>query len=82
MELITKSSDTPLEIQKFDGDEGKIVAYVTTFNNADVVGDIMAPESLDKFVKQFNETEKQLPMLWNHSKNELIGEWKVVFLFR
>ena len=75
MELITKSSETPLEIHKFDGDEGKLVAYVTTFNNADVVGDIMAPESLDKFVKEFNETEKQLPMLWQHDKNELIGEW-------
>ena len=75
MELITKSSETPLEIHKFDGDEGKLVAYVTTFNNSDVVGDIMAPGSLDKFVKEFNETEKQLPMLWQHDKNELIGEW-------
>ena len=75
MELITKSSETPLEIQKFDGDEGRIVAYVTTFNNSDVVGDIMAPGSLDKFVDEFNQTNKQLPMLWQHNNNELIGEW-------
>ena len=75
MELITKSSDIPFEIQKFDGDEGKLVAYVTTFNNADSVGDIMAPGSLDKFVKRFNDEEKQLPMLWQHNNNELIGQW-------
>ena len=74
-DVITKSCDTPLEIQKFDGDEGKIVAYITTFNNADKVGDIIAPGALDKFVKGFNEENRQLPMLWQHDKNELIGEW-------
>lgn len=74
-EIVTKSSDIPLEFHKFDGDEGKLVAYVTTFNNTDSVGDVIAPGALDKFVKRFNEEEKQLPMLWNHDKNELIGEW-------
>lgn len=73
-EIVVKMS-TDLEINKFDGDEGKLVAYVTTFNNADSVGDVMAPGSLDKFVKQFNEQDKQLPMLWQHDKNELIGQW-------
>ena len=73
-DLIIKSS-TDLELHKFDGEVGAIQAYVTTFNNADVVGDVISPTALDKYVKEFNEQKQRLPMLWQHDKNELIGEW-------
>ena len=66
---------TDLELQKFDGEVGKLTAYVTTFGNTDKVGDIIAPGALDKFLKEFEETKQRLPMLWQHDKNELIGEW-------
>ena len=72
-DLITK--DTSLELTKFDTDEGKIVAYVTTFNNQDKEGDIIAPGALDKWVKEFKQSESRLPMLWQHDKKEVIGQW-------
>ena len=72
-ELITKSFD--LELHKFDSDEGLIKAYVTTFGNVDKVGDIIAPDALNKFVKEFNEEERVLAMLWNHKQDDPIGQW-------
>ena len=76
MKLITKSIETPLEIHKFDGDEGAITAYVTTFGNTDKVGDIVAPGALDEFVNRFKNTPNaQLPMLWQHNQDEMIGVW-------
>ena len=76
MELITKSLDTPLEVHKFDGDEGQLTAYVTTFGNTDKEGDIIAPGALDKFIANFKNTPgSTLPMLWQHNQTEVIGEW-------
>lgn len=73
MELITKSTD--LEIHKFDSDAGSLTAYVTTFGNADKVGDVMSPGSLDKFVDDFNDSGRKLAMLWQHKTDEPIGVW-------
>ena len=66
---------SPMVYEKFDGESGSLEAMVTTFGNADSVGDVMAPEALDKFIKNFNEGNKQLPMLWNHDRGEVIGVW-------
>ena len=74
-DIVMKMS-TDLEIQKFDGEVGKIAAYISTFGNADKVGDVMSPGAFDKFVDNFNKQEGgRVPMLWQHDKNELIGEW-------
>ena len=73
--LIIKMS-TDLELQKFDSDVGKLSAYVSTFGNADKVGDVMAVGAFDKFLDVFKNTPNAtVPMLWQHDKNELIGEW-------
>ena len=73
--LIIKMS-TDLEINKFDGEVGKLCAYISTFGNADKVGDVMSPGAFDKFIEKFSKQEgSRLPMLWQHDKNELIGEW-------
>lgn len=74
MDLIVKQSE--LSVTKFDIKEGEIVAYVTTFGNEDVVGDVMAPNALDKWVKEFNDGEdNMLPMLWSHKSDSPIGHW-------
>lgn len=65
---------TDFEATKFDGEAGQLVAYITTYKNEDVVGDIMAPGVLDKFISEFPEGGK-LPALWQHDANEVIGEW-------
>lgn len=59
-------------LDKFDVKEGRLEAVVTSFNNFDVVNDRIYPGALDEFMKQFNE---KLPMLYQHDKQEIIGEW-------
>ena len=70
-EIITKSFDG-LQINKFDVQEGKLSAVVTSFKNYDNVNDVIEPGALDKYLKQF---DGPLQMLWQHDKNEIIGEW-------
>jgi hypothetical protein len=75
-EMIVKSVDSPLLIKKFDIEAGEIKAYVTTFGNADLVGDVMDKGAADNFVKQFNDQENaSIPMLWEHKRDEIIGSW-------
>lgn len=69
--MFTKSSNG-FQINKFNVEEGKISAVVTTFKNYDVVNDVMMPGSLDNYIKGF---EGNLPMLYQHEKNEMIGIW-------
>ena len=72
--MINKS--IPLQIQtKADAPSGTISAYLTTFGNSDVVDDIMAKGSLDKFIAKFNPSAKKLPMFYEHDHTSIIGEW-------
>ena len=73
-DLILKLS-TDLDYQRFDAKAGELEAYVTTFKNVDVVGDVIAPGALDKFIKRFTENKQTLPMLWSHKQDEPIGVW-------
>ena len=72
--MISKS--IPLQIEaKADAPAGTISAYLTTFGNSDVVSDIMAKGSLDKFIAKFNPQAKKLPMFYEHDHTSIIGEW-------
>lgn len=72
--MINKS--IPLQLQtKADAPSGTISAYLTTFGNSDVVDDIMAKGSLDKFIAKFNPSAKKLPMFYEHDHTSIIGEW-------
>lgn len=73
-EVFTKSYD--LEVA--ESTDGEIVAYLTTFNNPDSVGDIIAPGALDEFVKSFDPDVTKLPMLYEHDTKSVIGEWKTL----
>ena len=74
MQMISKS--IPLQIEaKADAPVGTISAYLTTFGNSDVVADIMAKGSLDKYIAKFNPTAKKLPMFYEHDHTSIIGEW-------
>jgi len=74
MQTINKS--IPLQLQtKADASPGTISAYLTTFGNSDVVDDIMAKGSLDKFIAKFNPSAKKLPMFYEHDHTSIIGEW-------
>ena len=70
-DIFTKASDG-FELSSFNVKEGKISAIVTSFKNADTVGDIIEPGALDNYIKNFTGG---LPMLYQHDKNEIIGMW-------
>ena len=75
-EVVTKSVDGPLRMKAFDVEEGVIKAYVTTFGNEDLVGDIIEKGALDEFIKDFNSQKSpSIPMLWEHKRDDIIGQW-------
>lgn len=70
--IITKASNG-FEVRKFDVKEGLVEAVVTSFKNYDNVNDVIEPKALDAYIqKEFNGA---LPMLFQHDKNLIIGEW-------
>ncbi len=74
MKTINKS--IPLKVDtKSGGAVGSISAYLTTFENADVVNDIMSKGSLDTFIAKFDPELKKLPMFYEHDHTAIIGEW-------
>ena len=62
-----------IEKVRFDGEEGIIEAYITSFGNTDKVGDVMDPAAFDKTVEDLQG--KQLPMLLQHSQVDIVGSW-------
>ena len=73
--IIVKSSVSPLRVKAFDIKEGIIKAYVTTWGNEDLVGDIIAEGAADKFIEGFNKKGDPLKMLFEHAYDKIIGQW-------
>ena len=55
-------------------DDNFITGYGSTWNNADQVGDIIAPGAFTKHLVQ----GKKIPMLWMHQEHEPIGYWSEI----
>ena len=72
-DIFTKEAVTGFQVNKFDVKKGEIEAVVTSFKNYDTVNDRVKTGALDKFLKEF---DGGLQMLFQHDKNEIIGEWK------
>ena len=72
-DIFTKEAVTGFQVNKFDIKKGEIEAVVTSFKNYDTVNDRVKTGALDKFLKEF---DGGLQMLFQHDKNEIIGEWK------
>ena len=72
-EIFTKESTEGFQVNKFDVKKGEIEAVVTSFKNYDTVNDRIKTGALDDFLKEF---DGGLQMLFQHDKNEIIGEWK------
>ncbi len=70
--LELNKSVTDLEVNQ----DGEIKAYLTTFENVDVVNDVIKTGALDEYVKSFNDgTAGVLRMLFQHERSEIIGKW-------
>ena len=71
-EIFTKESRTDFRLSKLDVQKGELEAVITSFKNYDVVNDRILPGALDNFIKGFGGS---LPMLWQHSQNDPVGNW-------
>ena len=69
---ITKESLSGFKLSRLDVQKGEIEAVITSFSNYDKVYDRIMPGALDRFIKGFNGS---LPMLFQHSKVDPVGEW-------
>jgi uncharacterized protein len=65
-----------IDLQVVENTDGEIVAYLTTFENPDKVGDVIKAGALDEFISKFDPETQKLPMLYNHETSKIIGEWK------
>ena len=71
-DIITKSA----LITKADYETGEIQAYVTTFENKDVVNDVIKQGALDDFITKFENSETDIVrLLLNHDRNLILGQW-------
>ena len=61
-----------LEVNK----DGEIKAYLTTWENLDVVNDRIKEGALDEYIEKFNNgATSALRMLFQHNREEIIGQW-------
>lgn len=74
-EIIEKEFVKELSDMEYVDDEKTITAYLTTFENSDVVGDVIKTGALDDFVEKFDPEKQKLPMLYGHDTKSIIGEW-------
>lgn len=56
---------------KEDGDARTIEGFASVFNNIDSYNDIVLPGAFAKTLKR----GKTIPMLWQHSPDQVIGKW-------
>ena len=56
----------------YNEEKGIILATLTSFNNQDRVGDVVKFGALDNFMKEYDT----IPMYYQHSNTDYIGEWK------
>lgn len=52
-----------------------VEGYITTYGNVDNAGDVIQRGALDGFIEDFNNGEVMLRMLFQHQRNQIIGQW-------
>ena len=74
-DIITKEL-SGMQLKSLDVQKGEIEAVVTSYGNYDKVNDVIKRGALSDFMKNF---DGMLPMLWQHDKNEIIGQWDAFY---
>jgi len=80
-EIVTKDFAGKLIKKEVDSPDYDIAGMITTFGVPDLVGDVIVPSALDKFIDSYNATMRQgiydtpLPMYFQHSTLDPIGYW-------
>lgn len=80
-EIVTKDFAGRIIKKDVDSSDYDIAGMITTFGVPDLVGDVIVPSALDKFIDSYNATMRQgvydtpLPMYFQHSTLDPIGYW-------
>ena len=76
MDLENKSYSlvSGLELKENANGDKIITGYASTYGNLDNVGDVVAKGAFDDFISSYDEGKK-IPILWQHSMSDPIGEW-------
>ena len=77
-EKIVQKQSPELLPRKFDVQKGELEAVVTSFGNLDDVNDRILRGALDNYLEK--GFDGKLPMLKNHDKNLIIGEWNKLYI--
>ena len=77
-EKIVQKQSPELLPRSFDVKKGELEAVVTSFGNLDSVNDRILRGALDNYLEK--GFDGKLPMLKNHDKNLIIGEWNKLYI--
>jgi len=64
-----------VEFSKAEGEEGKVKAVFSVFNDVDSDGDVVLPTSIKS---GFDPNNEEVPMVWAHQWDKPIGRGKIV----
>ena len=67
-----KTKDFAFAIKSI-GDAGEFEGYGAVFDNVDFGGDVIAPGAFATTIKNFSQSKRKLPMLWQHDTHSPIG---------
>lgn len=72
IEILYKS--IPLNVKETSA-PGTFTGYLSRFNEKDQGGDIVMPGAFAKSLAAWKESGRSVPILWQHSTREPIGDW-------
>lgn len=58
------------------GASGEFEGYASTFGNVDSGGDVVEPGAFIESIVKAKKERRNIPMLWQHNRQEPIGFWK------
>ncbi|HEV2502340.1 MAG TPA: HK97 family phage prohead protease [Mesorhizobium sp.] len=70
-----KTCDFALDTKSIS-DQGEFEGYASTFGNVDEGGDLVEPGAFIESVVKAKKDGRNIPMLWQHDRDEPIGVWK------
>lgn len=70
--------DFAFDVKEFDAETGKFTGYGAVFGNLDSYRDIIQKGAFKRTLKEFKKKGRKVPMLWQHSRREPIGNFPVM----
>lgn len=73
-----KTLDFGFEVKsiKAEGDTGFVEGFASTFNNTDLVGDVIVRGAFTDTIRNITAAKGHIPMLWQHDRRNPIGKFR------